>query len=147
MALVSLTRLRLRSWRCLPAFGLWVLASLWQSLRTEGLQGLLLLRDQHNTYWTLSLWRDQVCMESFRRQGSHGQAMRHIGEWCYEAAVGHWPASGPELQQLTRPDWCALRDRLMEQGHFTPLPHASEEHRQRTLAVPACGRGRVIRLR
>ena len=78
MAILSLTRLRLHSWRAYPGFILWVLGSILQSLRTDGLLHLMLLRDRHNAFWTLTFWRDQQAMQIFRNQGSHGQAMRRL---------------------------------------------------------------------
>lgn len=147
MALVSLTRLRLRSWRHLLPFAGWVAASVWQSLRAEGLLHLVLLRDRRNTFWTYTVWRDQSCMEQFRRHGSHGQAMRHLANWCDESAVVHWQDDGTGEAALRSPDWYALHGRLISGGHYTALPHPSAAHQSHNLPEPACGRGRVIRLR
>lgn len=147
MALVSLTRLRLHSWRCYPAFCLWVLRSVWQSLGAEGLVGLQLLRDRHNAFWTLTLWRDSQAMEVFRNRGAHGQAMRYLVNWCDESAAAHWLVSEEEVLQASRPQWADLHRRLMQLGHFAALPMATEAQRAHQIPAPAVGRGRVIRLR
>jgi hypothetical protein len=147
MGLVSLTRLRLHSWHAYPAFSVWVLGSLWQSLRAEGLVGLQLLRDRQHAFWTLTLWRDSQSMEAFRNQGAHGQAMRHLAQWCDESAAAHWSVSDEELAQACRPQWNELQQRLMQRGHFAALPLASEAQRAHLIPDPALGRGRVIRLR
>jgi hypothetical protein len=147
MALLSLTRLRLHSWRAYPGFILWVVGSLLQSLRSDGLLGLMLLRDRHNAFWTLTLWRDQQAMQVFRNQGSHGQAMRRLAQWCDESAAAHWQVNEAVLDQLRRPDWTVLQRRLMQEGHFAPLPLASPDQSERKIPAPALGRGRLISLR
>ena len=147
MAILSLTRLRLHSWRAYPGFIVWVLGSLLQSLRADGLLHLMLLRDRHNAFWTLTLWRDQQAMQTFRNQGSHGQAMRRLTQWCDESAAAHWSLDDAELQQAREPDWSALQQRLMRDGHFAPLPLASMDQREHRIPAPALGRGRLIRLR
>ena len=101
MALLSLTRLRLRSWRFYPGFLVWVMASLFQSLRSHDLLGLVLLRDRAHTFWTLTLWSDREAMQDFRNQGSHGKAMRKLSQWCDESAAAHW---------LVPDDPCQLSD-------------------------------------
>ena len=147
MAILSLTRLRLHSWRAYPGFIVWVLGSILQSLRCDGLLGLMLLRDRHNAFWTLTLWRDQQAMQTFRNQGSHGQAMRQLAQWCDESAAAHWSLEEAELQQAREPDWVALQQSLMRDGHFAQLPLASLHQREHWIPAPALGRGRLIRLR
>ena len=147
MPLVSLTRLRLQSWRSYPGFGLFVFRSIGQSLRADGLVGLQLLRDRQHAYWTLTLWQDMQSMEAFRNRGAHGSAMRHLARWCDESAAAHWLVSEEELVELSRPQWNQLQQRLMQLGHFAALPMASAAQRARSIPAPAVGRGRVIRLR
>ena len=147
MAFVSLTRLRLHSWRSYPAFGFWVIRSVWQSLQADGLLGLQLLRDRHHAFWTLTLWRDRQSMEAFRNRSAHGHAMGHLAQWCDESAAAHWSISEAELRQASRPNWVELQQRLMQLGHFAALPMATDSHRARLIPAPAVGRGRVLRLR
>lgn len=147
MPLVSLTRLRLHSWRAFPGFSIWVLGSLLQSLRAEGLLGLQLLRDRHNVFWTYTLWRDPQAMGAFRSRGAHGQAMRHLAQWCDESAAAHWHVADDERSNLDEPSWPELQQQLVRQGHFAPLPLASDDHKARHIPAPATGRGRVLRLR
>jgi hypothetical protein len=144
MALLSLTRLRLRSWRFYPGFVVWVMASLFQSLRSHDLLGLVLLRDRAHTFWTLTLWSDREAMQDFRNQGSHGKAMRQLSQWCDESAAAHWPVPDDPCQ-LSDLDWTDLHTRLMRDGHFAPLPKASTNQLAKIIANPATNRGRVIR--
>jgi len=147
MALLSITRLRLQSWRGAPGFCVWVMGSLWQSLRADGLLGLQLLRDRHNVFWTLTIWRDSKAMQAFRSQGAHGQAMKHLVRWCDESAAAHWDLPDVGQQPLSLPAWSELHQRLMQQGHFATLPLASADQRERQIPAPALGRGRLIKLR
>lgn len=55
MPLVSITRLRVRSWRFLPGFFLYALRSAREAAKAEGNLAARLLRDQHHTFWTLIL--------------------------------------------------------------------------------------------
>lgn len=84
MAILSFTCLRLHSWSAYRGFILWVLGSILRSLRSDGLLGLMLLRDRHQPSLTLTPWRDQLAMKTFRNQGSHGQAIRRLTQWCDE---------------------------------------------------------------
>ncbi len=90
MALVSITRLRLRSWRFLPVFAWYVLRSSRQAARAEGNLAAKLLRERRNTFWTSTMWSGETAMKKFMTSGAHGKAMRKLAEWCDEAAVVHW---------------------------------------------------------
>src|ERR1700730_8434496 len=89
MPCVSITRLRLRSWRFLPMFAWYTLRSSRQAGRAEGNLASKLLRDRRNTFWTSTLWTGEAAMKGFMISGFHGKAMRMLAEWCDEAAVVH----------------------------------------------------------
>jgi hypothetical protein len=146
MALISLTRLRLRSWRFYPGFVVWVMASLFQSLRSHDLLGLVLLRDRAHTFWTLTLWSDREAMQDFRNHGSYSKAMRQLSQWCDESAAAHWLVPDDPCQ-LSHLDWTDLHTRLMRDGHFAPLPQASANQLSKSIPNPVRNRWRVIRIR
>jgi hypothetical protein len=52
MPVISITRLRVRSWRFLAPFALRTLMITRQSARAEGNLAVALLRDKGNTFWT-----------------------------------------------------------------------------------------------
>jgi len=58
MPAISVTRLRVRKWRYLPSFIIWSLRSAAQAKKAPGNLGVALLRDQNNTYWTKTVWKD-----------------------------------------------------------------------------------------
>src|SRR5260370_22933298 len=118
MALVSITRLRLRSWRFLPMFAWYVLRSARQAARAEGNLAAKLLRERRNTFWTSTIWAGEAAMKKFMTSGAHGKAMRKLAEWCDEAAVDHWTPQTPETPTIAegypRPQKAARRPKV---GH------------------------------
>ena len=124
MPLVSITRLRLRSWRFFPGFAWYAVRSSRQAARAEGNLAQKVLRDRGNTFWTSTLWSGEAAMKKFMISGSHGQAMRKLAEWCDEAAVVHWTREGSEL-----PDWGEAYQRLQKDGRRSKVNHPSVGHR------------------
>src|SRR5260370_8613350 len=102
MALVSITRLRLRSWRFLPMFAWYVLRSARQAARAEGNLAVKLLREQRNISWTSTVWTGEAPMKKFMTSGSHGRALRKLIEWGAESAVVPRTHDTPAF--LTSPD-------------------------------------------
>ena len=60
MPFVSITRLRVRSWRFLPGFAFHVWRSVRQVRAATGFQGGSLLPERGRTFWTMTLWDDGV---------------------------------------------------------------------------------------
>ena len=87
---VSITRLRVRSWRYLPAFFVAALRSALQARRAKGNLAVGMLREARNTFWTRSLWTDEAAMRAFMVSGAHRMIMPRLLEWCDEASVAGW---------------------------------------------------------
>src|SRR5712691_9351973 len=110
MALVSVTRLRIKS--------IWhLLLFLWNNLRvtrqvvrSRGFLGGRLLIDRVRTFWTMTLWTDQESMKEFRNTGAHRKAMPKLAGWCSEASTAHWEQSQPEA-----PDWLEVHRRMLQE--------------------------------
>jgi hypothetical protein len=81
MPVVSITRLRMRSWRFLPGFFVYAIRSSREVARAEGNLGIQLLRDRRNTFWTATLWDSEEDMKRFMIAGVHGRAMRKLMHW------------------------------------------------------------------
>jgi heme-degrading monooxygenase HmoA len=120
MPLVSVTRLRLRSWRYLPEF-------FWRSWRTvsqarsaPGYLGHALLRDEKLAFWTCTLWRDEASMRAFVTWGAHRSAMPRLMDWCDEASVAHW-----EQEFAALPSWTDAHRRLQAEGRRSKVKHPS----------------------
>src|ERR1700733_7105751 len=90
MIFVSLTRLRLRSFRFVPVFVLYMLRSLRQVKKATGFQHGALLADRRWTFWTMTAWDSHESMRQYMTTGSHKNAMPHLLYWCDEASVAHW---------------------------------------------------------
>jgi hypothetical protein len=131
MICISATRLRVRSPLFLPLFLWHTYRSKRQIERAAGFLGGKLLVDQALGAWTITLWDDPKRLVRYRNQGSHGTAMKILGMIADEAVSVRWQVEQPVL-----PDWEMVRDRLMQEGNFIDLPHASAHHQQRSLPLP-----------
>src|SRR5690242_17889925 len=90
MPFVSITRLRVRSWRYLPRFLVGSVAALLQARRTLGNLSASVLRDAHLAFWTRTVWSGEASMCGFMLSGTHRRLMHRLLEWCDQAAIVHW---------------------------------------------------------
>lgn len=132
MPLVSITRLRVRSWRYLPAFFVQALRIARQAASAEGNLGVALLRDRHKTFWTGTSWSSEASMKTFMHSGVHGPVMKKLLNWCDEAALVHWPQDGAEL-----PSWEEAHQRIQREGRRSKVNHPSPAHTAYEIASPA----------
>ena len=123
MAFVSITRLRIRSWRFLPAFFLYAMRSSKQARESPGNLGMSVLNDARNTFWTRSAWMDESAMKAFMTSGPHLEAMKKLPNWCDEAAVVHWIQN-----EATLPDWKEAHRRLQREGRRSKVLYPSADH-------------------
>ena len=123
MTFVSVTRLRVRSFRFLPGFILYALRSSSQAKRAPGNLGIGLLREANNTYWTRTAWKDEPAMRAFMMAPPHRHAMAKLADWCDEASVVHWIQETPEL-----PNWSEAHRRMVAEGRPSRVKHPSPAH-------------------
>lgn len=129
--LVSVTRLRVRGMRFLPAF-LWrTLLTQRQVVRASGFTGGKLLIDARWTFWTLTVWESEKAMKAFRGAGAHSKVMPKLVNWCDEAAYAHWVSGAAEI-----PTWPEAYERLVNEGKLSRVGHPSKEHEARQFAQP-----------
>jgi len=128
--LVSVTRLRLRSWRFLPAFIWAAQCSIRQAQNTNGNTGVYTRKTSGLAFWTLSLWRDESAMAAFRAAPPHRDAMPRLAHWCDEAAVAHWQQDDEKT-----PDWPAAAQRLSAAGRILRVDHPSEDQRKSRINI------------
>jgi len=131
MPFVSVTRLRVRSWRHLPGF-------LWHSFRSErqarserGNLGVTLLAEANRTFWTCTVWADQSDMRAFMTVGAHRKAMPRLVEWCDEASIVHWQQDSAEP-----PSWPEAYRRMQEEGRRSRVNHPSEAQQRFKIPPP-----------
>ncbi|MBL8643189.1 MAG: DUF3291 domain-containing protein [Rhodospirillaceae bacterium] len=122
MPVASVTRLRLRSLRYLPAFLYRALMALLQVRRADGCLALTLGR-RGEAFWTVTVWRDENAMKTFMLSGAHAKAMPHLVNWCDESSTVRfeWPAT-------VLPGWDEAMRRMADAGRITPIPHPSPAH-------------------
>jgi hypothetical protein len=131
MAFVSVTRLRIRSLRFMPHFGLLLLGTRRQVTAAPGFQRGSLLADRQLVFWTLTVWDSAQAMRDYMLAGAHRAAMPRLVNWCDEASVVHWDMEGETL-----PSWPEA-DRLMrETGRASKVRHPSPRHANLSYLAP-----------
>ena len=135
MPFVSVTRLRLRSIRFLPAFAVHTLRAHRQVKHASGFQGGSLLPDRRWAFWTLTAWDDEGAMRDYMLSGDHRTAMARLVDWCDEASVVHWTQAERAL-----PSWSAAAARMREEGRASKVRHPSPEHASLNFAAPRVSR-------
>jgi hypothetical protein len=131
MAFVSITRLRVRSWRYLPMFALYALKSAREAARADGNLTTRLLRDRRNTFWTGTVWASDAAMKLFMLSGAHRRAMNKLPHWCDEAALVHWTQESTEL-----PTWQESCAGLQREGRPSKVNHPSPTHTAHQFSAP-----------
>ena len=137
MPLISVTRLRIRGWRFMPAFGLQAFRTFSQARRAPGNLGVDALNDAHRTFWTRTAWTDEAAMRAYIRAAPHGPAMRRLAEWCDEASVAHWTQESAAL-----PDWIEVHRRMQAEGRPSRVLHPTEAHLAFRIPMPRINKGR-----
>ena len=135
MALISVTRLRIRSFFYLPQFFWGNELSARQLSQAPGFLGGRLLVDRHRTFWTLTAWDDQAAMRAYRNSGAHAGVMPKLLKWCDEASVAHWDQESPSL-----PDWPEAHRRMVSEGRASKVHNPSPNHAARAFPPPRVGR-------
>lgn len=131
MFFISITRLRVRSWRFLPSFAWLALPSARQAADAQGNVAAKLLADRRNTFWTATAWTSESAMKAFMLAGVHHAAMRKLPEWCDEASVVHWTQDGNQL-----PSWHEAWERLLREGRRSKVHHPSAAHLAHEFPAP-----------
>jgi hypothetical protein len=131
MPFVSVTRLRVRFWRYLPAFLLGSMRALVQAKRAPGNLSSSVLRDAHLAFWTCTVWNDEASMRGFMLSGMHRRLMPRLLDWCDEAAVVDWISDAAQP-----PSWPEAHRRLQAQGRPSKVKHPSEAQRRFVIPPP-----------
>jgi hypothetical protein len=129
MAVIVVTRLRLRDEALFDAFFAAAVAVGEQASNAKGCLGESVFADAHNVYWTVTGWEDRGVMADFVRSEPHLGTMARLDDWCDEATFVDWEQIAAEL-----PDWKTCYDRLVSQGQAATLTHATAANA--TLAFP-----------
>jgi hypothetical protein len=139
---VSITRLRLRSWRYMPAFAVQALHSALQAKAAQGNLGVAVLAEAHRAFWTQTIWIDESAMRAFMRAGAHRRAMGKLAAWCDEAAVAHWTQQASDTLS-----WDAVWQRMRSEGRPSTVKYPTAAHTNFRIAAPKVGRFNGLRLK
>jgi heme-degrading monooxygenase HmoA len=120
MALISVTRLRIRSFLYLPQFMWDTLKTLRQVKRSSGFVGGRLLINAKYVFWTMTVWKDQAAMNAYRTGGAHRNAMPKLLNWCDEAAIVHWTEESADI-----PVWQTAKEHIVNEGRLSKVNHPS----------------------
>jgi hypothetical protein len=142
MQTVSITRLRVRSWRFLPMFLFYALRSTRQAGRAPGNLATSLLKDQRNVFWTATAWTSDAAMKQFMISGVHGRAMRKLLHWCDEASLVHWTQDHDAM-----PSWLEAHARLQNEGRRSKVNHPSSAHLALRFPEPRTSSGSEVRIK
>jgi hypothetical protein len=131
MPLISVTRLRVRSFLYLPEF-LWdTFQSVRQVQRSSGFLGGRLLVNSGYVFWTMTAWQDDAAMNAYRTGGAHRQAMPKLLNWCDEAAVVHWTQESAEILE-----WQQAELHMSEKGRLSKVNHPSAAQASQQIPPP-----------
>jgi hypothetical protein len=122
MPLISITRLRVRAFRYLPAFLVNAFRSARQAKLASGTLAITVLSDSNFAFWTRTVWDDEASMRTFMLSGAHGRVMPRLLEWCDEASVVHWI-----LETNEAPTWREAHRRMQTEGRRSKVNHPSED--------------------
>ncbi|MEG9433304.1 DUF3291 domain-containing protein [Terriglobus sp. ADX1] len=128
---ISLTRLRLRSLRFLPAFMVYALRSESQVRSASGFHKGSLLPDRKFTFWTMTMWDSAESMRAYMTSGAHKAAMPKLLHWCDQASVTHWQQDGDSL-----PSWEEAEFRMRTEGRPSKVLHPASGHTDLTFESP-----------
>lgn len=122
--ILSITRLRVRSWWYLPSFLLISRACVKQALADPSFRGGSTFVGPGLTYWTATLWADVPSMKAYVLGEPHRTATKRLARWCSEAAITN-------LEATALPAPAELPGLLAARPKFYTLHHPTEMQRAR----------------
>ena len=131
MAIIVVTRLRLKDPALLDDFFTDAVAALEQAQKSDGNLGVDALGDANNAWWTVTSWRERRQMHSYVRSEPHQTIRSHLDRYCDEATFVAWEQDSPDL-----PDWQTNWRHLVADGLAAELTQPSTAHRTREVPAP-----------
>ena len=132
MAVIVVTRLRLKNPALLDEFFTDAVAAIEQAQKSAGNLGADALADANNTWWSVSSWQARGPMRAFVNGEPHRAITTRLDHYCDEATFVDWEQDSPDL-----PDWQTSWRHLTADGQVAELTHASAANQTRDFRVPA----------
>ena len=131
MAVIVVTRLRLRDPALLDEFFTDAVAAIEQAQKSDGNLGADALADANNAWWSVSAWQDRRSMQAFVDRQPHLGIEEHLDRFCDEATFVDWEQASPDL-----PDWQTSHRHLVADGKVAVLTHPSDANQTRAFPPP-----------
>ena len=136
MAIIVVTRLRLKDPALLDDFFTDAVAALEQAQKSEGNLGVDALGDANDAWWTVTAWAERRLMHSYVRSEPHQTIRSHLDRYCDEATFVDWEQDSPDL-----PDWQTSHRHLVADGQAAELTHPSDANQTRAFPPPVVPAG------
>ena len=123
MALVSVTRLRVRSWRYMVPFAVYSLRAVRQARKSGGFLGGWVGSSGNRAFWTVTVWTDEAAMKRYRDSGVHKAAMPKMLDWADEGAMTRY-----EQPAVESPSGPAAQAALLSRGRTSKVRYPTPAH-------------------
>jgi hypothetical protein len=131
VAVIVVTRLRLKDPALLDDFFTDALAAIEQAQKSDGNLGVDALADANNAWWSVTSWQERRLMHSYVRTEPHRTIQSHLDRYCDEATFVDWEQDSADL-----PDWPTNRRHLVADGQAAELSQPSAAHQTREFPAP-----------
>jgi hypothetical protein len=131
MAVIVVTRLRLKDPAVQDEFFTDAVGAIEQAQKAEGSLGVDALAEANNVWWSVSSWRARELMQAFVRSQPHLSIMERLDQYCDEASFVDWEQDSPDL-----PDWQTNWRHLVADGQSAELTNASAANQARAFPPP-----------
>ena len=131
VAVIVVTRLRLRDPAVQDQFFTDAVAAIEQAQKAEGNLGADALADANNAWWSVSSWRARGPMQAFVNSEPHRSITTRLDHYCDEATFVDWEQDSPDL-----PDWQTSWRHLTVDGTAAKLTRPSDANEIRAFPRP-----------
>jgi hypothetical protein len=131
MAVMVVTRLRLKDPALLDEFFTDAVAAIEQAQHFQGNLGADALADADNAWWSVSAWQERAPMRAFVSSEPHQTILTRLDHYCDEATFVDW-----EQEDAALPDWQTCWRHLTADGKVAHLSQPSAEHPTRAFPDP-----------
>jgi hypothetical protein len=123
MPVVSVTRIRIRSWRFMVPFTIYSMRAVHQIRRSPGFLGGWVGRSRGGGMWTVTVWTDEAAMKNYRDHDAHKAAMPGMLDWGDEGSMARYEQAGTQA-----PTAAEARDALAARGRTSKVRYPTAEH-------------------
>jgi hypothetical protein len=131
MAVIVVTRLRLKDPALLDEFFTDAVAAIEQAQKSAGNLGADALADADNAWWSVSAWTERGPMLAYVHAEPHQSIVTRLDHYCDEATFVDWVQDSSAL-----PDWQTSWRHLVADGKAAELTQPSAANQTRAFPAP-----------